>query len=84
MDNYAAADCPTEFTETPGVYAEDEPMSNTELEVRLKKIQEDRLKQEKVQNLGEWPFEDETEGGVFAVREAAQVDALLSNINVKG
>ena len=69
---------PTEFTETPGVYAEDEPMSNTELEARLKKINEDRLKQEKVQNLGEWPFEDETESGVSAVREAAQVDALMT------
>ncbi len=59
-------------------------MSNTELEVRLKKIQEDRLKQEKVQNLGEWPFEDETESGVSAVREAAQVDALIMKNNVKG
>lgn len=69
---------PTEFTENPGVYPEDQPMSNTEMEELLKKLNEDRLKQEKVQNLGEWPFEDETESGVSAVREAAQVDALLT------
>ena len=59
-------------------------MSNTELEVRLKKIREDRLKQEKVQDFGEWSSEDETESGVWAVREAAQVDALLMKNNVKG